>query len=441
MRTALQERDRRATSTRLGARRLLAALALTAPLAFPLTAHAQGSVAAGSRWDAWVGCWQAEAAPAAVTGTTSLGDIAGAPAAGAPTVCIVPTGAPGTVAVATVAGGKLVSQDRIVATGQRQPRSREGCTGWESAQWSASGERLYLHSMDSCPRGIARTSSGILAMSPGGEWLDVQGVTVRGQTGVRVIRYRSAAIPAALPAQLASALRGRGATAVSTARMVAAASLTTRDVIEASHQVDPAVTQAWLLARGQRFKLDARQLVALANAGVPGSVTDAMVALSYPKEFAVNEPGVGGGGVALTRQSMSQIPASAYGSTGYQVPVFMDPYSYSPYGYDSYGYSPYYGLGLGYMPYGYAPLGYSPYGYGAAYGYAPYGGWYTPPVIVLRGTQHPTTPGRVINGRGYTPNFPSAGEGRVAQPRGYEAPPPSSSEAPPPPARTAHRRP
>jgi len=460
MRTSTQVKDRR----RSGALRLAAAALLVAA---PSLVYAQGARAtADPRWDAWVGCWQAEGASAALPANpaaSDLGDAAlPAPNAGAPVVCVVPTSDPSTVQVATVSGGKVVSRSEIVANGQQRARTHQGCTGWESAQWSPDGDRVYLRSQDNCPRGGARTSTGVLSMAPDGAWLDVQGVTVSGHTGVRVVRYRSVGVPAALPADLASSLRGN-TVARSTARTTASAPITTAEVIEASHRLDPVVTQAWLLASGQRFHLDASQLVALANAGVPGNVTDAMVALAYPKQFALTaQPGAGV--AAMARQSGSgALPASAYSGMGRRVPVFVDPYDYSPYGFDAYGYSPYYSpYGYGYSPYGYSPYGYSPYGYSpygyspyGAYGYSPYGygyglpygGFYAPPIIVLKGTGGSNTvSGHMVKGRGFVPDYSGSGT-RTAQPRSpsYE-PPASSTESPPPPPppppqRTAHRIP
>jgi hypothetical protein len=152
--------------------------------------------------------------------------------------------------------------------------------------------------------------------------------------------------------------------------------------------VDRPVVEAWLLERGQGFELDAKRLVALADAGVPGTVTDLMVALSNPKVFAINRS-------AREAELMRQMGQTAV--TGRTVPV----YAYSPFGWGPYGsYYSWYGNRYGY-------------GYGPGYGYGYGNGWYygnTPIIIVNRndagsgsnGGATVTTRPRMVNGQGYT---------------------------------------
>jgi hypothetical protein len=61
--------------------------------------------------------------------------------------------------------------------------------------------------------------------------------------------------------------------------------VSTADVIEAASKVDGLAVQAWIAERRQRFDLDATTLVTLDDAGVPGAVTDVMVAVTYPQQF------------------------------------------------------------------------------------------------------------------------------------------------------------
>src|SRR5262249_47709512 len=70
-----------------------------------------------------------------------------------------------------------------------------------------------------------------------------------------------------------------------TAAVAAGARLTAGNVIEAVHALDTAAVQAWLVERHETYNLTAQTLITLADAGVPGSVTDVMVAASYPEEF------------------------------------------------------------------------------------------------------------------------------------------------------------
>ena len=218
-------------------------------------------------------------------------------------------------------------------------------------------------------------------MSPVGEWLDVQGVSELGDEGVRVARYRDAGVPGAVPEAIASAIRSR-ATASQGVRFAVGGTIGSSAVIEASQAVTPAVVEAWLMERGQAFSLDARELVRLADAGVPARVTDAMVAVSNPSSFAV----------ARSEGNSRSRRADDDDIAGRRIYVMMDP-AYSPYGW---GYSPY-----GYGSYGYGAYGYSPLSYGRGYGSGYYGypGYVSPIVIVNPQTE---AHGRAVKGRGYT---------------------------------------
>lgn len=381
------------TRGRLAIAGMFAASALL--LAQPGVASAQ-TAQSDARWQPWLGCWQPSApSPAGDPARPANAD------ARAALVCVTPAAGTAAVDISTVVNGKVTSTERIAANGQQSPRTREGCTGWQSAEFSADGRRVYLRSQDNCS-GVKRSATGMIAMSSSGEWLDVQGVTTGGRTGVRAVGYRDVGIPETLPAQIATALQGNART-VSEARAASAAPVATADVVEASRKVDAAVVRAWLLARGQGFAVDAAQLLKLADAGVPGEVTDAMVALSYPKTFAVVDPAAVGGAMQADRTALGTV--GGYTSTGRTVQAYIDPYGYA------YGYSPF---GFGYSPYGYSGYGYSPYGYsGYGYPYAGYGfrggfgggyGYYNNPVIVLRGSggQTPVEHGQAIKGYGYS---------------------------------------
>jgi hypothetical protein len=192
--------------------------------------------------------------------------------------------------------------------------------------------------------------------------------------------------------------------AVTTARLAASSAFTVADLADAVKQLDTAVVQAWIVERGARFKLDQAQLVALANAGVPGSVTDVMIGVSYPDHFALQQRPMSTMGYddEFTRADSARI-ASRYlndrcfgaGSYGYTAGIF-DPCAFSNgygrgYGYNSYGFNN-----------GYNGYGFSPYGYG----YSGYGGYYSAPVVIVKGDDQPQVHGRVVKGRGY-----SSGEG------------------------------
>ncbi|HEU4643787.1 MAG TPA: hypothetical protein VFS44_15135 [Gemmatimonadaceae bacterium] len=360
----------------IGATSALAAAAMLAAAASPVMA--QGSQGAGAttaaavdaRWQQWLGCW-----------TPAPGGASLSSAPRGALVCVLPAAGASAVDIATVDSGRVLSRERIDASGARVPSSESGCTGWRSASWSTDARRVYVRSEYSCAGGVRRTASGLFAIAPGGEWLDVSGIVAGQSNGVRVVRYRQAAVPSVVAEELSPAL-GERSLAVTTARSAAAAPVTTADVIDASRSVDAPAVAAWLAALHQDFDVDAKQLVTLANAHVPDRVIDVMVALSYPKVFAIAPSS----GVAVREPSAT---GAGYAEEGTARTVVLDPYGY--------GYSPYY---LDYYPW----LGYGAYGLGYGYGYGLGYGWYPGgPVVVIQKPSGPPAPhGRVVNGRGYS---------------------------------------
>lgn len=332
-------------------------LPITAGLAAGLlllgnTAAAQDATL-DSRWQTWVGCWEAVDPQSASSTEVSR----------KPRVCVIPAAGKSAVDVATLVGDSIAIRQHIDATGEQRETLKDGCKGWERATWSSNGQRVFLRSAYTCPGGLTRTSNGVMAMTSDGEWLDVLGVVAGTTVGVRAARYREV-IPATLPPEIAAALKGRSQWAHD-ARIAASAQVTTADVIEASRYIDPGVVQTWLAERGDGFGVDARQLVELEKAGVPPLVIDVMVALSYPEVFSLDRTRIGGAPADSLRDDV--------GRTVYV-----------------YGWDPFF------SPWGYRRGGY---GYG---GY--YGGWYDGPrpVVVVRQPSEKAH-GRVDKDKGYTP--------------------------------------
>jgi len=336
------------------------------------TAAARGQDApTDPRWLPFLGCWEADAAAA-------------------PRVCVVPAGG-SAVDLVTMVNGQVAAREHIVTSGERQPSSQDTCTGWESAAWSAAGQRVYLRAEQECPVGAARRASGLIAMSGNGQWLYVQGVAVGDQTGIRVLRYRETAND--------TTVLQAGVSAVSQARAAAGAPLGIDDVVEASRHVDATVLEAWLAERGEPFAIDAKRLFALADAGVPPRVIDLMVALSYPRVFAINP---------TSRQAERRPgqPDSAGYRSGSPVGT-MEPSCYV--GHPWFSYDAYACSGYGYGAY--SPFGYDGYGY--------YPGGY-PIIIVVRdsggGGGTPRAHGRVVNGRGYSEGGSTGGSQATPRP-------------------------
>lgn len=354
--------------------RAIAVAFLASVFTFVVAPIARGqSETTDPRWQPWLGCW--EPAPASSPAQSSV-------------VCVVPAWRSSVVDIVTISDGKEISREAVDASGARRRITKEGCDGWQSAQWSSDSRRVYLRSELTCQGDLERSSSEVFALSPGGEWIDVQSVSAGGGTGVRVMRYRDSGTRT-VPTEIVSAL-AEGQLAVSAARIAAGASLDPVDVVDATRYLEPAVVQAWLIERGQRFQLDGQQLISLEDAGVPGSVTDAMIAVSYPTVFTIDRTT---GDEAFRARSIS--PADSNGS-GRSVPVYAGGY-YSP-------------LGWGWGPYSYL-YGYSPYGFGPGYG------WYWnrgPYVIVTNGSGQTSPRGRAVNGRGYTHGDQPSSRGGVS---------------------------
>ena len=156
-----------------------------------------------SRWLAYLGCWEP------IQSAKSQ-------------VCVVPVAGTPDVELVTIVKGEVATRERITANSERQATSHDGCTGWQTAEWSARGQRLYVRSSDTCPSG-ENTGTGVIAMTGNGDqWLYIQGMTLNGQNGVRVQRYREAAsdvllpddIKTAVPTNVSATMRARAAAAV-----------------------------------------------------------------------------------------------------------------------------------------------------------------------------------------------------------------------------------
>jgi uncharacterized membrane protein YgcG len=229
-----------------------------------------------------------------------------------------------------------------MADGQARPVNQEGCQGSERADWSADKTRLFVHTDQTCGAGLNRKVSGIIALTSPSRWVSVQAVTSgASQSGARVVQY-TAVEPTNLPAEIAQAVRGNRLSR-ETARVAASARLDLSDVREAAAKVDPIVVENWLTVTAQTFDLDARKLVALADAGVTPSVLDALIAVSNPERFEIR-------GVADEVVEEGSIRRDRRDRYGYCDPYMWWGFEYSAYGscsrYNRYGY-------YGYSPYGY----------------------------------------------------------------------------------------
>ncbi len=421
-------------------------------------ASAQQTARPDGRWQAWLGCWAPAGTLVRVVGRSASS-----------VVCVVPTSTASAVDVVAVSDGKIVDRTHVDTDGQPHAIVKDGCSGWQSAKWSPSARRVYLKSEYTCSGAPATHVSAVYAMAGSGEWIDVQGMRVDKNSGVHAVRYRETADPGPLPEEITRTLSGRSLTK-SAAMLAATTPLSLADVEEASRELDASVVSTWLIEADKLnierpARLNAKDLAQLADRGVPASVIDVMLGLSYPEVLAVNPASHS----TSARQNSDSIYA-LYGSAGllplgnpmigfdrFGFPIYASdvalyggcsPWLYGPYDAAFNLYTSRYGCG-GYAGY-YDGLPYGGYGYGYGYGgYGPgfsggYGGYFGGgPVVVPK--PNPTAPttfthGHVVNGKGYVPG--GSGSGGTATPSSgstgtTSASATPSSPPPPPPPRTA----
>ncbi|HKH92821.1 MAG TPA: hypothetical protein VKA54_13525 [Gemmatimonadaceae bacterium] len=311
-----------------------AVICTAAVVANTSAAGAQQAAIYGAGLQAWLGCWSGD------RGADGRSD--GPPSV----VCIAPTADVNVANVLTVQDGRIVARETLDASGRSRPIDAARCTGVRSATWSRDGRRLFVRSTGRCA-GVASATSGLLAITADGDWLDVEGISAGGGTSVRVARYREVALPTALPPDIAAVLRSQ-ALATRSVRLAAAAPVRAEDLLEASRAVDAAVLESWILERAQRFDVAEHEVSALVNSGMPTRAADALAAIVDPQSYA------------LARGEEGRIGAMSTTS------------------YDSYGLPFGWGWGPGY----YIPVGKL---YGGGYRGPRRYGYYRPPFIMMRG--------------------------------------------------------
>jgi hypothetical protein len=366
----------------------IAALALAAgPAAGELAGSAGELAATPQTLTAWHGCW------APVGADAPVGSV----------VCVLPGESPSAARIVTLEAGEIVGETSLSVDGVARAVEDGGCTGTETASWSRDGRRVFTRTELDCG-GMPRVSTGVIAMVAENEWVDVQTVNVGGQHGSRTLRYRSVRpenTPEALRAQLPQDRR----LVLESARLQASAALDFDAVVEAAGLIAAPAVEALLAAGRTGFDLDARRLVQLERAGVPGSVLDMMIALSYPQTFAVEErpqptvptePAYWRGGSAMLDECRD--PFYARGLSRLECDMLMR----RQYGRYGYGFGSPYGYRFGYSPWGYDPYGWN------------YGN--TPIVVIVRPDEERRQAGEVVKGQGYTRGSAPA-SGRSARSR------------------------
>lgn len=320
-----------------------------------------------ARWLPWFGCWDAVAE-------------------GAPMLCFMPREGDRGVDLVTVVDGDIVSRETVLADGLDQTVNREGCEGWERAEFSEDGRRVYFRSEFICAGDIASNTTGVMSMVTPREWVDIKSVEVDGETAPFVMRYLMASAASVEAAGLDDVTVGREGS-LQAARYRASRPVTIDNVLDVNAHVDIEGLEAWVAEASEKFPINTKSLVQMADAGLPDSVIDLMIAISFPDDFAIDRdpdgPRDGFDENTRFRGPSRYGLASGYYGRYYNDPFFVDRY-----------YSPYYGYR------------YSRYGYGSIYGYGGYG-VYSPTVVVVahHDDSHTSSTGgagRVVRGRGYS---------------------------------------
>lgn len=364
----------------------------------------------GPGWSAFVGCWT----PVGADGSRNV-------AANTPKVCVMPNGS-NAVDLLTIVNDSITQRSTVDASGTKHDVSKQGCSGWEKAEFSADGRRLFMTGEQTCVGGLKRKTSGIFAMTSNGDWVNAVDVAADSVSSVRVMRYSG--IPAsAVPANLRASLDSLEA-ARFTSRISAQRDVSVNAVIEASRFLSPAAEEAWLAELEQDFNLDDNTLERLAKEGVAPSTIDVMVAVSNPDLFSVRPTG------AVTRDADTD---SARVRRQYQ-PCFspvIDPWAW--YAYDPC--DPYLRYSY-YRPYSYR-YGYPGYGFGYSPYYYPYD---SRPVIIVPVSSNPREHGRMTKD-GYKPSGSSSSGTGATTSRGGETRGESTGKSSGDNGRTATRKP
>ena len=325
---------------------------LLAALASPLQAQVGTS---SSGWLPFIGCWE----PLGAEGDAGL-------------LCFRPSG--DGVEMSNVVEGEVTAVESMIADGIARPINAEGCTAAESVDFSEDRRRVFTASSFVCGGGETRDGTGVMSFISPTRWIDVRSLTVDGDPVAWVQRY-SAATAESLADHGVDDPAASDRAVIRSRRVAAARDIVISDVEEAADRIHSEAVKVWVATHDTEFDLSGRELVRLADAGMPEDVIDVMVAVSYPRRFAVTPEGV-------PQDVAERVSDAAYRSGGRV-------------GFRSYLWDPFYApFGYGYSRFGY-------YGYGGGFGGGYYG--YRPAsiIVVPRGDTVGRTGGRIINGQGY----------------------------------------
>lgn len=379
----------------------LSALALGAFLSASVL-QAQTAGATDPRFQPWLGCWRSTMSAAPDQGVV-------------PTrACVLPSlTVPGSVDITLFATDSLLSRIAIPRPGTTRERTLDECRGTETSQWLASESRLMLRANLTCARGTPRTETALMTITPAGEWMHLQHMDAGTNSATSVARFRFDAEGTDRDGRMLGDI-----VSTPTLRLAAGGRVSGEEVLDVAKHVPVRLTEAWLTEMHQPFDLDGKQLIRLADAGMPERVVDLMVALSNPRAFAVGGRSASGEFVSAQARA-DYTPQSIVSTRGSSACRFADDFCYGALGYGAWGMGWAYGRGIDPWGFPYPRYGY---GFGNMYGYgfgSPYYGNYygNNPVIIVTNPggggsggngYSGTTRGRAVNGQGYTRGSTSA---------------------------------
>ncbi|WP_337170382.1 hypothetical protein [Gemmatimonas aurantiaca] len=401
----------------LGSAALFAALGVAPAFTTGGVARAQSTSAIDARFQPWIGCWR----------TLDLTDMP-KPTSAPTQACVVPsTQVAGSVDVLLYSRDSLLSRNVLPQVGSVTDKTIDDCQGRETAAWTADNARLIMRAELTCARGVKRVETGMMTITPEGEWLQLQHLQVGSNEATTTVRFRyDASGPA--PAGISFGT----SRSTSSLRLTAGAPVTVDQVLDVATHAPSGLTEAWIVELGMAFDLDGKTLVKLADRGMPPSVIDMMVAVSNPRAFSVR-PNEAAAQRGIASSTIAAVPSGTTGINAMRSRCAMwDDFCYGPRGMGAWGFGWQYGYGAwdpwdpwyGFNSWRYA----SRYGYPYGMGYGmPWGGgiYYGggPVIVVGPSTGQPQSQGRFVKGQGYTrsgggssgsatPRSPVSGESR-----------------------------
>ncbi len=363
--------------------------------------QAQSPPAIDARFQPWIGCWR-------TIGTTDMSQPLSVPTQ----ACVVPsTQVVGSVDVLLYARDSLLSRSALPRAGEVTDKTIDDCQGRETAEWTSDNARFLMRAELTCAQGMRRVETGMMTITPQGEWLQLQHMQVGSSQATTTVRFRYAAEAPAPAGVEFGTMRS-----TPSLRMVTGAPVTVEQVLQVATRAPAGLSEAWIAELGMPFELNGRTLARLADSGMPSPVIDMMVAVSNPQRFAVRT-----GATASPRSTAADLKAVAPSVDAMRTVPYvpcgaLDDFCYGPRGMGAWGFgwqyasaawdpwNPWFGFASRQYGNRYPLPGGYPYGLpypGSWGGGIYYGGG---PIIVVNppsGSQA-RPQGRLIKGQGYT---------------------------------------